>query len=178
MIPLEVRLFTIMPPEVPNLPNYPYVQKNTLDKVIIHSNLQALFTRIPFKHKFLYLSDYFGPLELTLQSLFSFLFIGLINRLHHQDPEKVSTHTHTHAHTNTHTLSLYIYVCVCVCGHFSMFRFALSSFIIQSPFPSNFSFSCILQRFIILLLLSVSLSFRWLMSLIEWLWWREGNLTL
>ena len=47
MIPLEVHLFTIMPLEVPNLPNYPYVQKNTLYKVIIHSNLQALFTRVP-----------------------------------------------------------------------------------------------------------------------------------
>ena len=44
MIPLEVRLFTRMPLEVPNLPNYPYVQKITLYKVIIHSNLQALFT--------------------------------------------------------------------------------------------------------------------------------------
>ena len=43
---LEVFLFTRMPLEVPNLPNYPYVQKNTLYKVI-HSNLQALFTRIP-----------------------------------------------------------------------------------------------------------------------------------
>ena len=56
-IPLEVRLFTRMPMEVPNLPNYSYVQKNTLNKVIIHSNLQAIFTIIPFKHKFLYLSD-------------------------------------------------------------------------------------------------------------------------
>ena len=46
-IPLEVRLFTRMPLKVPNLPNYPYVQKNTLYKVIIRSNLQALFTRIP-----------------------------------------------------------------------------------------------------------------------------------
>ena len=44
-IPLEVRLFTKMPLEVPNLPNYPYVQKNTLYKVIIHLNLQALFTK-------------------------------------------------------------------------------------------------------------------------------------
>ena len=63
---LEVLLFTRMPLEVPKLPNYPYVQKNTLYKVIIHSNPQALFTRIPFKHKFLYLSDYSGPLYLTV----------------------------------------------------------------------------------------------------------------
>ena len=42
---MEVRLFTRMPLEVPNLPNYPYVQKNTLYKVIIHSNLQALFAK-------------------------------------------------------------------------------------------------------------------------------------
>ena len=55
-IPLEVRLFTRMPLKVPKLPNYPYVKKNTLYKVIIHSNVQALFTRIPFKHKFLSLS--------------------------------------------------------------------------------------------------------------------------
>ena len=27
------------------LPNYPHVQKSTLYKVIIHSNLQALFTK-------------------------------------------------------------------------------------------------------------------------------------
>ena len=46
-IPLKVCLFTKIPLEVPNLPNYPYVQKNALYKVIIHSNLQALFTRIP-----------------------------------------------------------------------------------------------------------------------------------
>ena len=46
-IPLEVCLFTKMPLEVPNLPNYPYLQKNTLYKVIIHSNRQALFTKIP-----------------------------------------------------------------------------------------------------------------------------------
>ena len=52
-MPLEVRLFTRMPLEVPNLPNYPYVQKNKLYKAIIHSNLQALFIKIPFKHKFL-----------------------------------------------------------------------------------------------------------------------------
>ena len=45
MIPLEVRLFTWMPLEVPNLLNDPYVQKITLYKVIIHSNLQALFTK-------------------------------------------------------------------------------------------------------------------------------------
>ena len=41
------------------------VKKKTPYKVIIHSNLQALFTRIPFKHKFLYLSDSLGPLYLT-----------------------------------------------------------------------------------------------------------------
>ena len=46
-ITLEVSLFTRMPLEVPNFPSYPYAQKKTLYKVIIHSNLQALFTRIP-----------------------------------------------------------------------------------------------------------------------------------
>ena len=44
---MKVRLFTRMPLEVPKLPNYPYSPKNTLYKVIIHSNKQALFTRIP-----------------------------------------------------------------------------------------------------------------------------------
>ena len=34
-MPLEVRLFTRMPLEVPNLPNYPYVQKIILYNVII-----------------------------------------------------------------------------------------------------------------------------------------------
>ena len=42
---LKVCLFTRMPLEVPNLPNYPYVQKITLYKVTIHSNLQTLFTK-------------------------------------------------------------------------------------------------------------------------------------
>ena len=34
----------------------PLREKNTLYKVIIRSNLQALLTRIPLKHKFLHLS--------------------------------------------------------------------------------------------------------------------------
>ena len=34
-----------MPLEVPNLPNYPYVQKITLYKVFIQSNLQPLLTK-------------------------------------------------------------------------------------------------------------------------------------
>ena len=46
---MEVRLFTRMPLEVPNLPNYPYVQKNTLYKVIIHSSEVRLFTRMPLE---------------------------------------------------------------------------------------------------------------------------------
>ena len=54
-IPLDVCLFTIMPLKVPNLPIYPYVQKNTLYKVNIHSNVQAIFTKLPFKQKILYL---------------------------------------------------------------------------------------------------------------------------
>ena len=44
-----------MPLKVPNLPIYPYVQKNTLYKVNIHSNVQAIFTKLPFKQKILYL---------------------------------------------------------------------------------------------------------------------------
>ena len=54
-IPLDVCLFTRMPLKVPNLPIYPYVQKNTLYKVNIHSNVQAIFTKLPFKQKILYL---------------------------------------------------------------------------------------------------------------------------
>ena len=46
-IPLEVRLFTKMLMEVPKLLNYPFVQKNTLYKVIIHSNIQAQFIKMP-----------------------------------------------------------------------------------------------------------------------------------
>ena len=60
-----------MPLKVPKLPNYPYVQKNTLYKVIIHSNVQALFTRIPFKHKFLSLSLSLSP---SSSSFFFFFF--------------------------------------------------------------------------------------------------------
>ena len=59
---LEVRLFTRIPLEVPNLPNYPYVQKNTLYKVIIRSNLQALFTRLIYHNATIYL---FWPIYST-----------------------------------------------------------------------------------------------------------------
>ena len=43
-IPLEVHLFTRMPLEVPN---YPYVQKNTLYKVIIHQIYKPYLPKYP-----------------------------------------------------------------------------------------------------------------------------------
>ena len=59
----------------------PLCPKNTLHKVIIHWTLQALFTRIPFKHNFLHLTEFFqGILVLILAT--HLLIIIIIRSFH------------------------------------------------------------------------------------------------